>query len=792
MAYFHGMVGEVMAVLKMVKANIKHRIGAFYSVIILMAVVSLVLSYVININYNANKNVDDVIEKSKAFNGGWISTDGLKVPDDIVEVVKNHKYVKDANRIDAVQARDIRVNNKKITTNMQLTKGGFGEVYYKNDNYTDEKLKINKGEIYLTYYHKVVDGIKIGDKLNVRTYVGDCEFTVMGFQSFSFGGAVTTGIKPVCISDEDYEMLMGSIREEAQGVPNVLYSELYVEKTDDCELCDSDFVKRINKDTGLNSYMSLAYGGDSCKYISISVVSMFASIVMAFAIIVVVIVIIITANNISSTVDEHYSEYGILKANGFSKGQLRSVFVIQFALAFVIGTCIGIIVSIPIVMRTCSLIEMLIGIKVNVGMDVISVIKFMCIVAVASVVVIFLATNKVAKVSPIKAITGNDNEIYFESRLKLPISKKFLMPSLAYRNFSTNKRRYVVSTIVVSVIMFFLLSISGFSNLLESKNVMRNMGFEFADFYVGKQGGLNDEEIKRIEEIAGDYIKKDETVIYDESFVSIDNENVACMIYDDNHGLDNMVITKGRAPANDDEIVMTKKFADYMDLKIGDKVKISSFGKTGEYIICGYFPFANELGNGIAMSKSGARRMDLIDNLRYVNMCLKDCNDLDEVLGSLRKEFSDENYTVKEENVDFETYSNLINFIKMIIISVSVVLIFVIVNMICKRLFALERKDIGIYKSQGFSAHNLRMQFVVRFMISCLVGVIIGTATSFAFSEKILRLVLDGVGFGAFVMTYHFLEVTLYAVLLIALFVIASYIISRKIKKIDIRQLIVE
>jgi len=48
------------------------------------------------------------------------------------------------------------------------------------------------------------------------------------------------------------------------------------------------------------------------------------------------------------------------------------------------------------------------------------------------------------------------------------------------------------------------------------------------------------------------------------------------------------------------------------------------------------------------------------------------------------------------------------------------------------------------------------------------------------------------VGFGGFVMTYHFLEVTLYAVLLIALFVIASYIISKKIKKIDIRQLIVE
>ena len=792
MAYFHGMVGEVMAVLKMVKANIKHRVGAFFSVIILMAVVSLVLSYVININYNANKNVDDVIEKSKPFNGGWISVDGFKVTDDIIDEVKNHEYVKEVNRIDTISVRDIRVNDKKITTNMLLTKGGFGEVYYKNGNYTDEKVKINKGEIYLTYYHKAADGIKIGDKVKVRNYLGDYEFTVKGFQSFSFGGAVTTGIKPVCISDEDYEMIMDNLKENAQDVPNVLYTEVFVEKTDNCKLSDSEFVKRINKDTGLNSYMSLSYGGDSCKYISTSVISMFAAIVLAFAIIIVVIVIIITANNISSTVDEHYSEYGILKANGFSKGQLRKVFVIQFGLAFLIGTCIGILASIPIVMKTCSLIESLIGIKVNVGLDVISVIKFMGIIAVISIVVIFFATRKVADVSPIKAISGNNDEIYFESRLKLPVSKKFLMPSLAYRNFVTNKRRYVVSTIVVSVIMFFLLSISGFSNLLESTNVMRNMGFEMADFYVGKQDGLSEEDIKKVDEIAGDYIKKDETIIYDESFVSIGSENVACMIYDDNRGLENMIITKGRAPANDDEIVITKKFADYMNLKIGDKVTVSCFGKKGEYLISGYFPFANELGKGLAVSKSGAKRIGITNGLKFENMYLKDKGDLNDVISMLKKEFKDEKYTVKKDEYDYETYSNLVSFIKMIIISVSTVLIFVIVNMICKRLFAVESKDIGIYKSQGFSASSLRIQFVVRFMISCILGVIIGIAVSFAFSERVLRLLLDGVGFGGFIMTYRSFEVALYVGFVMGLFIIAAYIITRKIKKIDIRQLIVE
>ena len=781
-----------MAVLKMVMANIKHRVGAFYSVVILMAVVSLVLSYTINLDYNSIKSVEDIIEKSSEFNGFWVGMYGLDVGDDVIKNVESLDYVKEVKRLDSFPAIDIHVNGKKTITHMQLTKGGFGEVYFKDNNYTDEKVKVNKGEIYLTYYHKANDGIKIGDKVRIKNSQVKREFVVKGFQSFSFGGSITTGIKPVVISDEDYDEMMECAKKTKEGEAYVLWSSIYAVKTDDCNLSDSEFVRKVNKDTNLNSYTSLSHGGDSCKFISTSVISTLAEIVIAFAAMIIIVVVIVIVNNISSTVDEHYAEYGILKASGFSKGQLRAMFVIQFGLAFIIGTVLGIIASIPVVIKTCGMVERIVGLKVNVEMDIFTVVKLMSVIAVIVLIVIYIATSKIAKVSPIKAITGNNDEIYFDSMIKLPLSKKHLISSLAYRNFVTNKRRYIISTIVVSVIMFFMLSMNGFSHLIESKNVMRNMGFIISDLYVGSTKGLTDEDIKKINEISGDYIKKDETYIYDQNYVSVNGENVTCMIYDKNVGINNMIILKGRAPANDDEIALSKKYAEFMDLKIGDKVRVESFGNSKEYLVTGIFPFATELGKGIAMSKNAAKRIGFSGDLRFMDLTLKDISDLDKVIGMLKKEFNENDYTVTQEDLQAEDYITLINFIKMIILTVSTVLIFIVVNMICKRLFAQEKKDIGIYKSQGFTSASLRKQFVIRFLISCIIGIVIGVVASLMFSEKIMRILMDGVGFGSFVMSYNVGEIMMLVALLMGLFAGCSYFISRKIKKVDIRQLIAE
>ena len=68
-------------------------------------------------------------------------------------------------------------------------------------------------------------------------------------------------------------------------------------------------------------------------------------------------------------------------------------------------------------------------------------------------------------------------------------------------------------------------------------------------------------------------------------YMLIDGQNVACRISDDEEGF---VITKGRAPRYDNEIVVGQTFSEDMGYNIGDTLKVSYRGKDGDFIITGY------------------------------------------------------------------------------------------------------------------------------------------------------------------------------------------------------------
>lgn len=67
------------------------------------------------------------------------------------------------------------------------------------------------------------------------------------------------------------------------------------------------------------------------------------------------------------------------------------------------------------------------------------------------------------------------------------------------------------------------------------------------------------------------------------------------------------------------------------------------------------------------------------------------------------------------------------NAMTVIIYAISVVFSLVVVMMFCKKAFLQERRDIGIYKSLGFTSGKLRLQFAVRFLIVALIGSVLGS-----------------------------------------------------------------
>ncbi len=127
--------------------------------------------------------------------------------------------------------------------------------------------------------------------------------------------------------------------------------------------------------------------------------------------------------------------------------------------------------------------------------------------------------------------------------------------------------------------------------------------------------------------------------------------------------------------------------------------------------------------------------------------------------------------------------------IKAVIYAISIIFALVVVSMVCTKTFAREQTDIGIYKSLGFTSGNLRLQFAVRFLIVAFFGIIIGVTLSLTFSEKILSMLLRGMGIAKFVIEYRFITVFLPVVAVAVSYFVFAYLTTRKIKRASVQAL---
>lgn len=130
--------------------------------------------------------------------------------------------------------------------------------------------------------------------------------------------------------------------------------------------------------------------------------------------------------------------------------------------------------------------------------------------------------------------------------------------------------------------------------------------------------------------------------------------------------------------------------------------------------------------------------------------------------------------------------------IRILIYVFTIVFSLVTVIMICTKAFTQERTDIGIYKALGFTVGKLRLQFAVRFFIVSLIGGVIGAVAGSMFSVNVLDLIFSLFGVSKVVPDYTaftFIGAVAFVSLCVLVF---SFIVSGKVKRVEIRELVTE
>lgn len=781
-----------METLTLLKANIRSQKGSFASVILLTLIIAMSVTTILSIEKSTLAGVDYAHE--------LCSTPDLEVfyvahnlTDNIIENVEKDSRVGNIRTVDCIIIETAKMGNEEYRNAMCLYKADEN-VRILNDNLSgiaENAPRLQKGECYIPQGLLTDLGGKVGQTITFETLVGNYDFTVKGTLLAPMMGSAQIGWKAYCIGEEDFEKIFSAIKAEERENHYGLGKILEATKAESCNLTNNEFRRQLNMDTGITNFAFGSITRDMSVYYTTLFVTVISSILLVFAVLLLIIVVIVTIHSISVEIEMEYVTFGVLKSQGFDKNKIRMLFLAQYMLAEIIGAAIGTALSIPLVRVASNVFVTVTAIPSVVSIPVGIIALIIAALFAVTVVSVLFITEKVGKISPVRAISGAKREIYFDSRINLPISKNMLSPSLAVRQFTSAKRRYIGTFIIVVLLVFFMTTVTMLANTVNSRTALESMGAMVTEIQVSPKQKILDSDFAKIEEEIETFSPIRKSYYSNNSYFSFEGEEMMGCVYKDPSVFP---MLKGRAPTYDNEIAVTPALLDEFKLKIGDEVTIGRQNEKKKYIIVGTVQIMNDSGRCFLTSYAAAERIGY-DYFLWGSYSLlngEDDNLNKEIANSLNKKFGNIIEARTSSGFIDNSTDTAIKAMQMIIYVFSILFALIVVQMVCSKAFVQERTDIGIYKAIGFGTSNLRLQFAFRFLTIALIGAAAGGVMSYFLSGKVLSTLLRSIGISSFNTDTEFSSFAFPIVIICVSFSLFAYLASAKIRKVRIRELVTE
>ncbi|MBR6874279.1 MAG: FtsX-like permease family protein [Ruminococcus sp.] len=783
-----------MEIRTLLKANIKHKKGAFISVMILTLLITAMVSAVLAVRKNYYSALDRAQQEAGVGDAN-VFIARKYFTEEMEQSVRNSSLVKDMTVTEAVlNFSKITFSNGKEDGNSAFFTKMQSSLHLYNagcDGFEDTVPALGKGEIYVAYGLSAKHGIKVGDTLKTEFQDREREYTVKGFVQEPMNGAMMIGWKQYFLSDEDYEELYSSVSPLSDKDRSSIYRIVRIFKADE-SLSDAKFNRQLNLETGVvTKSAGILTKEQSETYMGLLMI-IILDVVLGFSVVLFIIVLVVIAHSIRSEIEIDFRNLGILKAQGFTDQKITQIIFLRYALAELVGMALGVIAGIFLERVMSGIFSPITAILPDKSLAVGGTAIVVAGMLALSALIVFISTRRLAKISPVRAISGGRQEIWFQSRLNVPIRKRGLTASIAYRAFSSSIVKYLGILFITVMLAFFTVTVNIMSAAVSSRSALASMGMVFADIEIRVSDDTASKHLDEIEAAVEKFTPITGKYYESNQYFSLNGENIICCVRQ--HPEYTAGMLKGNKPLYDNEIIITTQVQDALDLRIGDEVTVSGRTKEAQYIVSGIYQTGADAGYAFSMSLAGANRLGT-EYVPYLSMTVEDTSRIDEIADALNEQFGDmlsaSSYHFEKDLVG-DVMIQAGDAMQIMIYVFSGIFAFVAVIMVCSKAFTQERTDLGIYKAIGFTSGRLRRQFAVRFFIIALFGSALGALAGMFWSDDLLNVI-----FSMFGINKLYPDSTPLTYLGAAGFVVASVtlfalLVSRKVRKVGVRELIVE
>lgn len=691
---------------------------------------------------------------------------------------------------------------------------------------------------------------RVGDTFTLNYKNVNYSYTVAGFFRTGGFGISNMGTLQYYLAPQAYDALASDIGE------GIMISVKCRDAAQSAQL-DTEFRSYI-KETAQNAegfQMHSTYNYSEAEYAFDYMGELLALAFTLFALIIVLITAFIIRFRILNNMEESMTQIGTLGALGYTGGDIRRVYAYEYSVTSLAGAAFGVLLSVVLSPKIGGIIADMVGLSWLGGAH--AALNVLCGTGLVLFVLILccIFAGKIRKYPPVVALNrGARSHSSKVNHYPLEQYKGSLQFALACKDiFHFLRQNVTVMLCMTGVTLTLLCGIIMYISFGQDLTTIRRIsGWEFSDIQIQASKTADLAEMKntiaKVEGVRKIGVSGAMTQLFAEG------ETVYMTPYESFEALETMSAFEGRMPLYDNEVLVTKSWAQRHGKRIGDTVSLEYNGYGASYMISGFNQSLSNNGNMIESTGEGFKRINPYGELDVLDIYLEKDYAVDTVIGkisalygvsqesaaqgenvaALSKEeqilraankqiarlmnaygVNSVDYTVSyngkllsgstrqfsiESIVDFnKTFGSQLKGLvdafaglTLVLMISSILIITLMMTIIVRAMLSGKRTQFGVMKAMGFTTKQLMQQVALSVMPPAACGVGMGIVLNYLFADDLATMAMSSFGASQVKLSISpFVPVATGLAILLFTFLIAMLYASRT-KKISVYELLTD
>jgi len=504
------------------------------------------------------------------------------------------------------------------------------------------------------------------------------------------------------------------------------------------------------------------------------------AVILLISVLVIAIAFLCIRFTLLAKIEDDYREIGVMKAIGMRVSDIKRIYLAKYAFVAAVGCTLGYAFSFFLQEPLLANIRLYMGESDSASWAPFLGLLGVALVFLAITAFVYLALGRFHRIPAAEAIRFGVSQEAPSGGRRFGLSTNQRLGANAFlglKDVLVRKKLFFTMLVVLVLAAFIIIMPRSLYNTISAKSFVTYMGVGESDlrFDVQQTDRIADRTAEIAAALDGDDAVSRFVVLTTKVFDarSHDGSDVRIVIELGDHSVFPLTYASGRAPTSDHDIALSVLSAGDVGKGVGDVLPVMVGGQVRDLTVSGIY---SDVTSGGKTAKA-AFSDDAADTMwSVVNAELTDASLAGEKAAEYAARFGFAKVSAMDDFVA-QTYGPTIRAVgtaSYASVGVSLIVSALITLLFMRMLIAKDRYTIAVLKSIGFTASDIKTQYLVRSVFVLALGVVLGTLLANTLGEYLAGAVIGAFGASSFAFVVNPLEAYLIAPALMALAVLLA------------------